>query len=267
VGHTVPLRTPNKPYLDLWQFVRTMASEQCAEFDRYVRACHIRRATGGSLDLAELEKAHMEVQIDDPTIRQRPEEFLRTVNHRLMTNWLQWRLEIEQLLRQDLPRMVKEALLSGQYEITARRLTDQAVITLVARDLAALTIDIEKKLMIGSAAVYGEIAIQCLEEPEGNTPVSAAAESLGSTAETGDDVEPSSPRDTMALRSRAKKWLAAHVGARAQGDRDSTLKAMRAAHPGLGVRGSLAVWGEFVKENPQLELSRRGAKLKRNTNN
>jgi hypothetical protein len=82
-----------------------------------------------------------------------------------------------------------------------------------------------------------------------------------------DSAQPEALRETMALRLKAKTWLAAQIASGKHRARDSTLADMRAAHPGLGIRGSKAVWGEFVKENPDLQLSRRGAKLKRNTNN
>jgi hypothetical protein len=93
------------------------------------------------------------------------------------------------------------------------------------------------------------------------------AEPASDTSGTGDDGEPVAPRDTVALRGKARMWLAAYVASSEHRSRDAALGAMRAAHPGLGVRGSLAVWGEFAKGNPHLELSRRGAKSKRNTNN
>ncbi len=75
------------------------------------------------------------------------------------------------------------------------------------------------------------------------------------------------PRDTSALRLKAKAWLAEFVGAGNHRDRDNTLIAMRLAHPGLGVRGSLAVWGKFTRNHRDLKLSRPGRKSKRNTNN
>ena len=58
---------------------------------------------------------------------------------------------------------------------------------------------------------------------------------------TGDDGEPEAPRDTVALRRRARMWLAAYVASGEHRDRGTTLEAMRAAHPGLGVRASLRV--------------------------
>ena len=84
---------------------------------------------------------------------------------------------------------------------------------------------------------------------------------------TGDDSDPQVPRDTVGLRRQAKIWLTAHITAGNHRDREDTLRTMRAAHPGLSVRGSFALWGEVAKENPQLGLSRRGRKLKRNANN
>jgi hypothetical protein len=92
-------------------------------------------------------------------------------------------------------------------------------------------------------------------------------EPASDASETGDDRVPEAPRDTMPLRGKARMWLAAYVASGKHQKRDTTLEAMREAHPGLGVRGSLMVWAEFAKENPHLQLSRRGAKLKRNTNN
>jgi hypothetical protein len=102
-------------------------------------------------------------------------------------------------------------------------------------------------------------------------PVAGAAECradpASDTSGVKDDAKDGAPRDTVALRGRAKEWLAAYVNSGAHRDRDSTLKAMCQAHPGLSVRGSLAVWSKFSKDHPNLQLSRRGAKLKRNTNN
>jgi hypothetical protein len=92
-------------------------------------------------------------------------------------------------------------------------------------------------------------------------------EPASDNAGTGSDKQSEAPHDTVSLRGKAKQWLAAHAAAGKHRDRNSTLEAMRAAHPGLGVRGSRAVWGEFTRANPHLQLSRRGAKLKRNANN
>jgi hypothetical protein len=84
-----------------------------------------------------------------------------------------------------------------------------------------------------------------------NAAVRHKAALASGTSETSDDGQPEAPHDTVALRGKAKKWLSAHITAGEHQNRDSTLEAMRAAHPGLGVRGSLpAVWGEFAKEKP-----------------
>jgi hypothetical protein len=76
-----------------------------------------------------------------------------------------------------------------------------------------------------------------------------------------------SPCETAAPRDKAEKWLADYIAAGAHHDRDTTLAAMRSQHPKLGTRGSLAVWGKFSEAHPDLQLSRRGPKSKRNANN
>jgi hypothetical protein len=76
------------------------------------------------------------------------------------------------------------------------------------------------------------------------------------------------PRDTGALRSKAKIWLARFVADGEHVDRDNTLKKMRDKHPGLGVRGSKDVFRVYSDANPELKLSAPGRrKSKRNTNN
>lgn len=72
------------------------------------------------------------------------------------------------------------------------------------------------------------------------------------------------PRDTSALRHRAKKWLAEHVTSGNHEDRSKTVALMRKVHPGLGVRGSLEIFQDYSKSNPKLKLSKAGRKPKRN---
>ncbi|MGH7122114.1 MAG: hypothetical protein ACREFP_24490 [Acetobacteraceae bacterium] len=93
------------------------------------------------------------------------------------------------------------------------------------------------------------------------------AEPSGDAAGMGNREQSEVPRDTSALRLKAKAWLGEFVANGRHRDRDSTLEVMRAAHPGLGVRGSHAVWREYTEVNPHLHLSRPGAKLKRNADN
>jgi hypothetical protein len=83
----------------------------------------------------------------------------------------------------------------------------------------------------------------------------------------GAELVAGSPRDTSARRLKAKAWLTAFIDKGKHRDRNSTLKEMRAAHPGLTIRGSFALWGEFARANPELHLSRRGRKSKRNPKN
>lgn len=59
------------------------------------------------------------------------------------------------------------------------------------------------------------------------------AEPASDTSGTGDDGEPEAPRDTVALRGKARMWLAAYVASGEHRDHGTTLEAMRAAHPGL----------------------------------
>ncbi|HSQ51077.1 MAG TPA: hypothetical protein VLL94_07390, partial [Nitrospiraceae bacterium] len=66
----------------------------------------------------------------------------------------------EILLYEELPKTVKDRLLSGEYEITTRRMNDQQVVTLSPRDLVALDVDILNRQFAGSAGCYGEIAIR-----------------------------------------------------------------------------------------------------------
>jgi len=82
-----------------------------------------------------------------------------------------------------------------------------------------------------------------------------------------EDGAPELPRDTLGLRRKAGDWLADYVAEKKHRDRDSTLAAMRAAHSGLGIRGSRAVWSKFAKASPGLRLSLPGRKSKRNTSN
>lgn len=72
------------------------------------------------------------------------------------------------------------------------------------------------------------------------------------------------PRDTSALRHRAKKWLAEHVISGNHEDRPTTVDLMRKLHPGLGMRGALTIFRDYSKSNPKLKLSKAGRKSKRN---
>lgn len=101
------------------------------------------------------------------------------------------------------------------------------------------------------------------------SPVTAQAPSAPENpgSRTQDDPEKDQPRDTMAVRVKATKWLADFVTNGEYIRRDDTLTKMRAEHPGLGVRGSKQVFKDYSNKHPELKLSRAGPKPKRNTNN
>jgi hypothetical protein len=77
------------------------------------------------------------------------------------------------------------------------------------------------------------------------------------------------PKDTMALRRDAKTWLLSRVGPGSERPiyRDKILEEMRQQYPGLGVNGAKGVWAAVPSEHPEFEMSTRGAKSKRITNN
>jgi hypothetical protein len=151
------------PYVDLWQFARKIApvqTEKIADYWRLATAYPI-DSSMGSANPEEREKARLDVLRDYPwLLQEQPTELPRLITDQVILNRLVWRTEVIHLLNQELPRMVKDRLLSGNYEITARRLNDQQVVTLSPRDLAGLDIDIQNRQFVGSAGCYGEIAIR-----------------------------------------------------------------------------------------------------------
>lgn len=164
-------------YLSLWQFLRDIAApEQTAEIDAYWIAHQSGDFYAGELAaaLAELLAEYA----DDPFFAHRsPDDMDLLVRSKALLNRNKWKSEVENLLDHELPRRLKQVLPAEEYEVTARRLSDQQTVTLAPRDIAALSwIDIPNNQFSSSAAVYGEIAIRKIVNQNPAPPAGEAAE-------------------------------------------------------------------------------------------
>jgi hypothetical protein len=150
--------------MTLWQFTRSIARRQVVEVEDFTH-----RWNFGIVSLEERSKAthtllaagHGYVMTGhslDP-VSAHSIEGIEAIEEQIVKDRLFRKAQIDLLLTEALPAKVRRALTSGKYEVTARRIVDQKVITLGPRDLAVLTADYTKNQFTGSAGAYGEVAI------------------------------------------------------------------------------------------------------------
>ena len=158
-------------WVSLWNFLRQIANEHCAEVEAYWLAVN-----NGDFYSDELKEAQSELLLEYPEILtgRSPRDLKTLTRARAWLKRQQWKAEVVRLLDHELPRLLKERLASGEYEITARRLADQAEVKLTPRNLAGLTIDIPNQKFIGSAGSYGEIVIRRCAGRNAELPTDAA---------------------------------------------------------------------------------------------
>ncbi|HEV8680637.1 MAG TPA: hypothetical protein VGQ90_14770, partial [Stellaceae bacterium] len=148
-------------YMDLWRFLREIANEQCAEVEAYWLA-----VKNGDLYPAELNQARSEILreiSEDPLMwrEQSPADIRRLMRDRAVLNRLKWRAQVVRLVEHELPRLAKEKLATGDYQVAARRVADRARVELSPADVAVLTVDVQnKELLDGDRSCYREIAIR-----------------------------------------------------------------------------------------------------------
>ena len=160
----------NDGWMTLWQFTRSIDRRRVTEVEVFSANWNSR-----TLTFADYEQAQLDVLRNDPPIPlPGSAEWLEMVDQQVARNRTRRRFEIDQLMTIELPAKIREALASGKYEVTARRMVDQALVTLEPRSRAVLTADLQLNQLVGSAGSYGEIAIR----PVSNLPPAIETEAV-----------------------------------------------------------------------------------------